>query len=38
MDELKHYRIQYTETAEDDVFSKAEYIATAYHDRELAYT
>ncbi len=38
MNELKHYRIQYTETAEEDIFSKAEYIATAYHDRELAYT
>ena len=37
MDELKHYRIIYTEAAEEDIFSKAEYIEKAYHDSRLAY-
>ena len=37
VDELKHYRIIYTEAAEEDIFSKAEYIEKAYHDSRLAY-
>ena len=37
MDELKQYKITYTEAAEEDIFSKAEYIEKAYHDSRLAY-
>ena len=37
MDELKQYKIAYTEAAEEDIFSKAEYIEKAYHDSDLAY-
>ena len=37
MNELKQYKIVYTEAAEEDIFSKAEYIEKAYHDSGLAY-
>ena len=37
MDEIKRYRIQYTETAEEDIFAKAEYIEKVYRDSRLAY-
>lgn len=37
MDELKKYRILYTETAEEDILAKAEYIEKAYRDSRLAY-
>ena len=37
VDELKQYKIIYTEAAEEDIFSKAEYIEKAYHDSRLAY-
>ena len=37
MDELKRYKIVYTEAAEEDIFSKAEYIEKAYHDSNLAF-
>ena len=37
MDELKQYKIVYTEAAEEDIFSKAEYIEKAYHDSDLAF-
>jgi plasmid stabilization system protein ParE len=37
VDELKQYKITYTEAAEEDIFSKAEYIEKAYHDSDLAY-
>ena len=32
VNELKQYKIVYTEAAEEDIFSKAEYIEKAYHD------
>ena len=37
VDELKQYKIVYTEATEEDIFSKAEYIEKAYHDSDLAY-
>lgn len=37
MNELKQYKIVYTEAAEEDIFSKAEYIEKAYHDSDLAF-
>ena len=37
MNELKQYKIVYTEAAEKDIFSKAEYIEKAYHDSDLAF-
>lgn len=37
VDELKQYKIVYTEAAEEDIFSKAEYIEKAYHDSDLAF-
>ena len=37
VDELKQYKIVYTEAAEEDIFSKAEYIEKVYHDSGLAY-
>lgn len=36
MDEPKKYRIFYTETAEEDILAKAEYIEKAYRDSRLA--
>ena len=38
MNELKQYKIVYTEAAEEDIFSKAEYIEKVYRDGRLAYT
>ncbi len=38
MDEPKKYRIFYTETAEEDILAKAEYIEKAYRDSRLAYS
>ncbi len=38
VDELKQYRIHYTEAAEEDILAKAEYIEKAYRDSKLAYT
>ena len=37
MDEIKRYRIQYSEAAEEDIFAKAEYIEQVYRDSRLAY-
>ena len=37
MDEIKRYRIQYSEAAEEDIFAKAEYIEKVYRDSRLAY-
>lgn len=37
VDELKKYRIFYTETAEEDILAKVEYIEKAYRDSRLAY-
>lgn len=37
MDEIKRYRIQYSEAAEEDIFAKAEYIEKVYRDSSLAY-
>lgn len=36
VDDLKQYRIIYTQTAEEDIFSKAEYMASKLHDRRLS--
>ena len=38
MDESKRYSIQYSEAAEEDIFTKAEYIEKVYRDSRLAYT
>lgn len=38
MSELKKYHIQYSEAAEEDIFTKAEYIEKVYRDSRLAYT
>ena len=32
MDEIKRYCIQYSEAAEEDIFTKAEYIEKVYRD------
>ena len=37
VDESNQYKIVYTEVAEEDIFSKAEYIEKAYHDSDLAF-
>ena len=37
VDELNQYKIVYTEAAEEDIFSKAEYIEKAYHDSDHAF-
>ena len=37
MDEVKTYKILYTQTAEEDLFAKAEYIEKVYRDSRLAY-
>lgn len=37
VDECKRYTILYTQTAEEAIFTKAEYIEKAYHDGRLAY-
>lgn len=37
MDELKQYKIVYTEAAEEDIFFKAEYTEKAYHDSDFAF-
>ena len=37
-EEIKTYRILYTQTAEEDILAKAEYIEKAYQDSRLAYT
>lgn len=38
VDEIKRYCIQYSEAAEEDIFTKAEYIEKVYRDSRLAYT
>ena len=38
MDEIKRYSIQYSEAAEEDIFTKAEYIEKVFRDSRLAYT
>ena len=38
VDESKRYSIQYSEAAEEDIFTKAEYIEKVYRDSRLAYT
>lgn len=38
VDEVKKYSILYTQSAEEDIVSKAEYIERVYCDRRLAYT
>ena len=38
VDEIRRYTILYTQTAEEDIFTKAEYIEKAYRDSRLAYT
>ena len=38
MDELRKYAILYTQTAEEDILSKAEYIEKVFRDSRLAYT
>ena len=35
---IKQYSIRYSETAEEDIIAKAEYIENVYHDTRLAYT
>ena len=37
VDELKRYSIRYSESAEEDIFAKAEYIEKVYHDSDLAF-
>lgn len=37
MDELKRYSIQYSASAEEDIFTKAEYIEKIFRDSRLAY-
>lgn len=37
MDEIKRYNIRYSESAEEDIFAKAEYIEKVFHDSRLAY-
>jgi hypothetical protein len=37
VDELNQYKIVYTEAADEDIFSKAEYIEKSYHDSDLAF-
>lgn len=38
MDEPKKYRFFYTETAEEDILAKAEYIEKIYRDSRLAFS
>lgn len=38
VNEFKTYRIFYTQTAEEDILAKAEYIEKIYRDSRLAYT
>ena len=38
MDEIKRYSIRYSESAEEDIFTKAEYIEKVFRDSRLAYT
>ena len=38
VDETKRYSIQYSESAEEDIFAKAEYIEKVLLDSRLAYT
>ena len=38
MDEIKRYSVQYSESAEEDILAKAEYIEKVYRDSRLAFT
>ena len=38
MDEIKRYNIRYSESAEEDIITKAEYIEKVFHDSRLAFT
>lgn len=38
VDEIKRYSIQYSESAEEDILTKAEYIEKVFRDSRLAYT
>lgn len=38
VDELKRYKVLYTNTAEQDILAKADYIETFYRDSRQAYT
>lgn len=38
VDEPKKYRIFYTETTEEDILAKAEYIEKIYRDNRLAFS